>query len=258
MFWTGFWLLTWALLILLLGVVAASWLGALVRAALERSRVDPSVRHLGVSVVRPLVLVIALIAGLNLLGVDLTAVVAILGAATLAIGLAMRDSLANVAAGAVLLTLRPYTGDDWVEAGGTAGTVAELGLMATTLKDARGVMITVPNQLILRAPIQNYTRNGLRRADLTFRVGPAADLGAAREAILAALRADERVLEEPPPFVRVSDIDQRGVDLLVAAWLKSADFHGGRSDLAEGIRAALWVAEVPLASRHLAVLSDAK
>lgn len=255
--WGTFWLVIWALAILAIGLLAAGWLSGFARLGLERSRIDPAVRHLIVGLVRPLVVLVAVVAALDTVGVDLTAVVAVLGAATLAVGLALRDSLSNIAAGAILLTLRPYRGGDWVDAAGTSGSVAELGLLTTTLKNAQGITITVPNNLIVGAPILNYTRNGLRRADFAFRVDASADLARTRAAILAAVQGDARVLAEPEPFVRVEQIDERGVDLLAGAWLKNEDFGVGRSDLAEAIRDALREAEVPLASRHLAVVAGA-
>ncbi|MBW1879579.1 MAG: mechanosensitive ion channel family protein [Deltaproteobacteria bacterium] len=242
------WLLIYALLIIGAGYVVGSWLGGLTRITLERGRLDPAVRHLVVSLVKPLVVILAFVAALNVIGVDLTGVIAVLGAATLAVGFALRDSLANVAAGALLLTLRPFSGGDLVEAGGSFGTVTELGLFTTGLKTAQGVHVYLPNSIIIKGPIQNYSRNGLRRADVRFRVASNADLGKAKKALLDALASDERILKDPEPLVLVSELDERGIDLLVGAWFKNEDFGQGRSELVASIRNALKTARIQLAT----------
>lgn len=252
----GFWSILYALVLLGAGWVLGSWLAGVARLALERGRLDPAVRHLLVSLVRPLVIVVAVIAALNLVGIDLTVLVAVLGAATLAIGLALRDSLANVAAGALLLTLRPFHGGDFVEVSGQSGTVMSLGLFTTGLKNSQGVLITVPNRLVIAQAIKNFTRNGLRRADITFRVAPDTDLGAAKQAILAVLEADERVLDEPGPMVRVEAIDAWGVDLLVAGWFTADDFGAGKSDVTAALREALESSGVELSTRTPAVFAQ--
>ena len=238
----------YALLILVAGYLVGSWLGGATRSRLERSRLDTAVRTPLARFVRPLVLLLALLAALRVVGVDLTALVAILGAAVLAIGLSLRDTLSNVAAGAVLLTLRPFRGGDYVKAGGAAGTVLELSLFTTTLKTAHGVHTVVPNALLLEAPIENYTRNGLRRADLEIRVAAGSDVVKAKEALEAALAAEPRSLEDPAPAVRLLDLDAQGIDLLVAAWFKNEDFAEGRSALISAVRDALKKAKIELTS----------
>jgi small conductance mechanosensitive channel len=250
------WLLIYALLIIGAGYLVGSWLGGLTRIALERGRLDPAVRHLVVSLVKPLVVILAFVAALNVVGIDLTGVVAVLGAATLAVGFAIKDSLANVAAGALLLTLRPFGGGDLVEAGGKLGTVTDIGLFTTGLKTAQGVHIYLPNSVVIKGPIQNYTRNGLRRADVRFRVVSNADLGKVKTALDKALAADDRILKDPEPLVLVSELDERGIDLLVGAWFKNEDYGRGRSDLVGSIRDALKTARIQLATDAPVVVSQ--
>jgi small conductance mechanosensitive channel len=193
---------------------------------------------------------------LNVIGIDLTGVVAVLGAATLAVGFAIKDSLANVAAGALLLTLRPFGSGDLVEAGGKFGTVADIGLFTTGLKTAQGIHIYVPNSVVIQGPIENFTRNGLRRADVRFRVVSNADLGKVKKALGKVLATDERILTDPAPVVLVTELDEKGIDLLVGAWFKNEDYGSGRSDLVESIRDTLKTARIPLATDAPVVVSQ--
>lgn len=248
-------LVIYALVIIGAGYVVGSWLAGAARLALERARLDPAVRHLLVNLVRPLVLIVAVIAALQVVGVDLTAMIAVLGAATLAVGLSLQDSLANVAAGALLLTLRPFRGGDWVEVAGQSGTVTELGLFTTGLKTGQGVHVVLPNNLVVKSPIQNYTRNGMRRADITFRVAANADLPKVHAALIKLLEDDETVLNDPAPFVRLTGLDSQGVDVLVAAWFDNAKFAEGKSQLIRSVRDALKKARIGLSTDAAVVVS---
>lgn len=155
---TIFFALMWAALLLGAGMLVGSWLSGLVRSALDRQRVDPEVRELLASLVRPLVTTVAVVAALESLGVDLRAVIALIVVAGLTLGAAVWQTLANAASGALLFNLRPFRLGDLVDVAGLHGTVVHIGWFATTLKQPNGDVITVTNRLITAAPVITHPR----------------------------------------------------------------------------------------------------
>lgn len=251
---------TWYLLMLVaagaalfVGNTVASWLAGVVRAWLERTGLDPSIRRIVVQAIHPLVLAIAVVAALGYLGADMTGLVAVLGAATLAVGLALKGSLSNLASGAILVTLRPYREGDFVQLAGQSGTVVEMGLYATVLRSPQGVLTTLPNDLVVSKDIHNFTRGGTRRIDVTVTVGYDADLAASLQALEEVITGDARVLSDPAPQVVVDSLGPRGVSLVARAWVANADFGAARSDLHRGAIEALRTAQVPVARPLVAV-----
>lgn len=239
--WFGTFLLAllYATVLLAAGVLVGGWLAGLVRTALERSRLDPEVRWLVVRAVRPTVVVVAVVAALESLGVDLTAVVALLAIGTLTIGLATVRTLSNGPAGALLLTLRPFRPGDTVEAAGEHGTVVETTLFATTLKTAEGVLVTLPNRLLVEGPIRNHTRSGVRRLEVDLRLSPTDDVDAATEAVRRALLDEQRLLPEPAPAVHVHDDGPDGVGLRAIAWVKVEDAEEVTAEIRRRGRSAI-------------------
>lgn len=240
------------LVIAVAGWILGGWLATTARLALDRARIDRLVRNLVVSLIRPVVFAVALVAALQQAGLELTGLVAVIGASTLAIGLALRDSLANVAAGALLITQDPFDAGDSIEAGGQTGTVLKLTLMNTVLKTPQGAIVSVPNTLVQKNPLKNLTRNGMRRADLTLRVKPDSNLAQVRE-VFDACCADPRVLKDPPPIFLVQEVNAHGIDLLLGPWFSTADFGAGRSDFVTAMRDGLQKAKIGLGS-HAAVV----
>jgi small conductance mechanosensitive channel len=153
---TVFLALVYAAVLLGAGFLVGGWLAGVARFTLDRTRLDPEVRYLVVLAIRPVVIVLAVIAALESLGVALDGVVIVLGAAALSVGLAMRETLSNAAAGALLLSHRPWRLGDEVEAAGERGTVVETTLFTTTLKTPGGVVVTLANRLVLDAPMRNH------------------------------------------------------------------------------------------------------
>lgn len=230
------------------GSVIGSWLGGICSVALERGGADPAIRRLVVNVARPLVMLIALLVAADFLGLDLTSVSVVLGATSLAIGMALKGTLSNVASGGILLSLRPYREGDFVQVGGQSGTVLEQGLYTTVIKSSDGVITTIPNDLILKAPVHNYSRNGTRRMDLVFTVTTDADLEAATAAVLHVFQEEGRILTEPAPQVLVGDTTPQGVQIIGRGWATSADFGATRSDLNRAAVDAIRAVQVPLSS----------
>jgi len=172
-----------------------------------------------------------------------------MGAASLAIGLALKSTLSNVASGGILLTTRPIKEGEFVEVAGQSGTVIEQGLYTTTLQGADGTLTTLPNDLILAAPVHNYSRHGQRRLEIRLVLEHTSDLEAATEVMTSALNADERVLEAPTPSTQTSAATPRGVEIVGRAWVATGDYAQARSDLTRTTIAAFREANIHLSAR---------
>lgn len=249
MTWTALaWNILYALLIFAAGNLLSAWLRDFVALSLERTRLDILVRRLLVSLVRPVVVALAAFAALAQLGIPMTSFAAIAGAVTLAIGMALRGSLSNVASGAMLLTLRPFEKGEFITAGGHSGTVHDLGLFHTTLHGSAGNTITLPNDTVWGGAIVNVSDRPTRRIEHVFTLVPKADIGVAEIAMLDVLGKDERILETPAPSVTYQT-SEVGVVLTAFGHVDNADFGGARSDTCRGILERLRDAGVELATR---------
>jgi small conductance mechanosensitive channel len=173
------------------------------------------------------------------LGVEVTSFLAILGAAGLAVGLALKDSLSNFSSGVMLVFFRPFKVGDQIDAAGTGGVVESIGIFNTTLKTPDNRVIHVPNSLIYSGTITNYNAEGMRRVDMTIAIGYDADIPQAKSVIAAVVAAESRVAQQPAPEVVVQDVLPTAVTLAVRVWVKSADYAGVRGDLLERIKRSL-------------------
>ena len=241
------WLLVRAALIVGAGVLAGSWLEGEARSGLDRGRLDPAVREALVRMVRPGVVLLAVLVAFASVGLDATGIVAVVAAVVLALGLSWREALANGAAGALLLTWRPYRGGDRVKVAGTKGVVTDVTLFATTLKTAPGVHVTVPNRLVLAEAVENHSRNGILRIEVALRVVPGADVDKLAGAVTAALADDARFAKEPAPTVHAEALHAEGLDVRVSAWASSDDPDAARSALVLVARDAARKAKIDLA-----------
>jgi small conductance mechanosensitive channel len=214
-----------AIIFLIVGWIAASWLSGMVRRRAEASsRIDQTLGVFFASIIRYGLLAAVGVAVLQTFGFEVTSLVAVLGAATLAIGLAMQGTLSHLAAGVMLVFFRPYKIKDFVDVGGDSGTVTDLNLFLTELTTVDGVKIYVPNGAAWGKPITNYSTNPKRRCDLTFRIDYGDDIDKAMEIILDVAKADERFVNRPDaPWVRVVNLGESSVDLQLRAWCKTGD-----------------------------------
>lgn len=171
------------------------------------------------------VIVVAVLASLDLIGVHTTSLVAILGAAGLAIGLAMQGSLSNFAAGVLIVLFRPFRVGDVVDIAANSGRVAEISIFTTTLQTLDNRQIIIPNSSITTGIITNHTVSKTRRLEILLFVGYKQDLKIAREAVMRVIENEKRVLTEPKPVVGVSKLNETGVDLLVWAWVTFDDLN---------------------------------
>ncbi len=243
-----------AIAILVVGWILAGWAKAGTRRALNRVRwMDDTVRPIFAAVVGYLVLAITLIAVLNQFGVQTASIIAVLGAAGLAVGLALQGTLSNVAAGVMLLFLRPFKVGDYVEAGGASGTVKEVGLFNTELSTSDNVYIVVPNSAIFSQEISNYSRYATRRLDIAVGVAYDADLTKAMSVLLATLEADGRALPDPAPQVMVMELGDSAITINLRFWVNAADLWPCKWAMNKAVKEALDAAgiEIPFPQRVL-------
>jgi small conductance mechanosensitive channel len=241
-----------AIIILVLGWMLAGWASKATRAAADRAKwMDVTLKPLAASLVRYLVLIITVVAVLNQFGVETTSVIAVLGAAGLAVGLALQGTLSNVAAGVMILVLRPFKIGDFIEAGGKAGTVKEVGLFGTELATGDNVYISVPNSAIIGGAIANFSHHGTRRIDIVVGIGYGADIDQAFGVLRGLAEADDRVLKEPAVHLSVRELADSSVNIGLRIWVNAADYWNVLFDLNKGVKQGLDAAgiEIPFPQR---------
>jgi small conductance mechanosensitive channel len=183
------------------------------------------------------VLIVAVVlAAIDSLGVNVTSLMAIVAAAGLAIGLALKDSLSNFASGVMIIIFRPFKAGDYITAGGVSGVVDEIDLFATLMHTTDNQRIIVPNSANMGGTITNTSALPTRRLDLVFGIGYDDNIGQARDLMMAIIEADERILKDPAPSIVVAELGDSSVNLNVRPWVNSADYWSVRPDLLEKIK----------------------
>jgi small conductance mechanosensitive channel len=247
-----------ALAILIIGWIVANLVRRSLRRMLAKSgRVDATLQPVIANIVRYLILVFVLVAVLAQFGVQTTSVIAVVGAAGLAIGLALQGTMQNIAAGFMLLFLRPFGIGDYIDAGGISGTVEEIGLFVTTLKTPDGVYISVPNSQLWGTAITNYSRNPTRRIDLAVGIGYGDDIDRAQEVLLELAKGDDRIHAEPAPQVLVKGLGESSVDLGLRCWTSIDDYWPLLFDLTKRAKIDIEGAglSIPYPQRDLHIIS---
>ena len=247
-----------AIVLLIIGWTVAGWARRGVRHALERvPRMDETLKPFLAKLVWYVIMAFVLVAVLNQFGVQTTSVIAILGAAGLAIGLALQGTLANVASGVMLLFLRPFNIGDYVDAGGIAGTVVEIGLFNTEIKTSKGLCLIVPNKIIWESPITNFSRNPTRRFDITVGISYGDDVNGATDLLMGLLTGDERILDDPEPLAVVEELGDSAVIINLRAWTRAEDFWAAVWDLKKAIKVEFEVAgySIPFPQRDIHIVS---
>jgi len=228
-----------ALAVLIIGMMIAKGIRKAVRNALERSAIDNTLVPFLTKLVYYSLMAFVVLAVLNLFGIQSTSFIAVLGAAGLAVGLALQGTLSNFSAGVMLLVFRPFQLGDYIDAGGTAGTVKEIGIFATTLHSPDNVRIVVPNSAIYGQTIKNFSANDTRRNDMVVGVSYDDDLNKVTEIINRVVAADARVLKDPEPVIAVSEMADSSVNFIVRPWCKKEDYWGLRFDLTKALKEEL-------------------
>jgi len=221
-----------AVVILLVGWSLSKWAEKLTRKALTRtSKVDVTLTAFLSSFARYLVVVFTVIAVLNQFGVQTASLIAVLGAAGLAIGLAMQGTLSNIAAGVMLLVFRPFKAGDYVEVSGQSGTVQSINLFVTELATPDNKQIIIPNANVWGQSVVNYSYHATRRLDLEVGIGYSDDIDLAIRVVQEILEAESRALKEPEPMVVVGNLGASSIDLTIRIWVNAADYWPLKFDL---------------------------
>jgi small conductance mechanosensitive channel len=248
-----------AIVILVVTVFASRWAAGVTRRVLGRMkgfRSDPTVLSFAAQVVRVVVFIVGFIAVLQRLGVQTTSIIAVLGAASLAVGLALQGTLSNVAAGVMLLILRPYRVGDLIDVGGRVGTVQRLDLFLTQLSDANNVKIVVPNSKVFGDVIMNLSGQKARRMELKIGVGYGDDLNRARDVLIGAATGHAKVLPDPAPWAGVTALRDSSVEVSLQAWTKSADYWQAKADVLQAAKEALDAAGIEIPFPHQVAIQE--
>ena len=228
-----------AIAVLVIGRWVARRLRTVMIRVLTAREIDATLVPFLAGIVHYLIVAFVAVAALGMVGVQTASMVAVLGAAGLAVGLALQGTLSNFAAGVMLLVFRPFKVGDYVEAGGTAGSVEAVGLFSTTLNTPDNVKIIVPNGAVFGSTIKNYAANDTRRNDMVVGISYDDDIGLALKTIHGLLDADERVLKDPAPVVAVSELGDSSVNIVVRPWCAKGDYWGLRFDLLRSFKEQL-------------------
>jgi small conductance mechanosensitive channel len=222
-----------ALVIYVIGKWISERVAKLCRKLLGRAKMDPTLVNFLSNIVFAVLMVAVVLAALDTLGIPVTSLLAIVGAAGLAVGLALKDSLGNFAAGVMLVMFRPFVRGDLVEVAGVTGIVQEVHIFNTVLNSLDNKVVIIPNGQISSATITNYSTNATRRVDLVFSVSYDDDLKVARDVLTRLCATHPKVLDDPATSVFVVDLAETGVDFAVRPWVNSADYWTVYGDLLE-------------------------
>jgi small conductance mechanosensitive channel len=228
-----------ALAILFFGRIAARWGRRIVERLMAKGRTDQIVVGFVGSIVYIALMAFVVLAALGQLGIQTTSFIAIIGAAGLAIGLALQGSLANFAAGFLLIIFRPFKVGDFIEGGGVSGKVESIQIFTTTLATGDNKTVIVPNSSIYGGNIVNYSAKETRRVDLVVGVSYDADLARVKSILNEIAAADERVLPDPAPLIAVSELADNSVNLVMRMWAKTGDYWGVYFDTTEKVKLRL-------------------
>lgn len=231
-------LINWAIAcaILVIGIWLAKRVSQFFHRALARAHVEITLCNFLRNVAYAFLIVIVVISALQKIGVPMTSLAAVIGTAGLAVGLSLKDSLSNIAAGVMLIILRPMHQGDWVVIAGQEGIIEEIRIFQTRLRTFDERLVTLPNSTITSGPIINYTTLPTRRLELSVGVSYLADLKQARQRLIEVAKANSKVLKTPEPLVLITNLAESTVDLLLLCYANNSDFSVAKSELLEQIR----------------------
>lgn len=225
-----------ALIVVIVGKQLVKILLKVIKVALEKANTEETVRIFIANLLNTVFTVIIFVAAINQLGVETTSIIALLGAAGLAIGLALQGSLANFAAGILIVIFRPYKVGDYIEAGTNVGTVKDIQIFSTVLRTPDNKAIVVPNGSIMDGSITNYSEQPTRRIDIIASCSYEDDLDKVKQVLKTILDSEERILTEPKPQIAVSELAESSVNFIVRPWVNSSDYLPVMYSLLEQIK----------------------
>jgi small conductance mechanosensitive channel len=244
------------ILIIFLGFIVAKWVQSSVKKRLSKTDLDATLTSFIAGLVYWLVVVIAFVSCLGIFGVETTSFAAVLGGASVAIGLAFQGSLSNLAAGAMLLIFRPFKVGDVVEVGGETGKVTELSLFFTNMDTPDNRRIIIPNGQIFGKTIENKTFHETRRCDVSIGVGYGDDLDKAREVLLEAAKSVEGVMEDPEPQIYMTELGGSSVNFSVRVWCSTADYWDIKEEVMQTAKEACDEHGLDIPYPHTVVIQD--
>ena len=225
-----------AVAIFVVGRWVAQWVTSMTRKALAKTDMEDTLERFLCNIVYTALLAMVVIAALGQLGVETTSLLAIFGAAGLAVGLALQGSLSNFAAGVLIVAFRPYKVGDFIEAGGEAGSVDEVQIFTTILKSPDNKKIIVPNAQVMSGTITNYSTLGTRRVDMVFGIGYDDDIDAAYRVLKEIIEADDRILKDPAYGIALNELADSSVNFNVRPWVDASDYWGVYNDVTEQVK----------------------
>jgi len=225
-----------ALCILVIGRQVIKVVIKVISSALERSKTEDTVRIFVTNLLNTLLMIVVFIAAINQLGIQTTSIIAVLGAAGLAIGLALQGSLSNFAAGILIVIYRPYKVGDYIQADNHLGTVDDIQIFSTVLRTPDNKIVVVPNGSIMNGSIVNFSNQETRRIDIIASCGYNDDIDKVKLVLSDILASDERVLKDPKPRIAVSELADSSVNLIVRPWVKNSDYIDVLYSLTEEIK----------------------
>jgi small conductance mechanosensitive channel len=225
-----------AIVTFVIGWLVARFLRGVLRRVLTKAKIEETLTSFLTSLFYLALMTLVVIAVIGKLGVETTSFIAVLGAATLAIGFALQGSLGNFAAGVMLIVFRPFKVGDYVEAAGTAGVIEEIQVFATTMRTPDNKTIVVPNAAITAGNITNYATKPMRRVDMIFGISYEDDLRKAKKILSDILDGDTRVLKDPAPAIVVAELADSSVNIAVRPWVKTEDYWNVFFDVTEAAK----------------------
>ncbi len=242
-----------AAIIFFVGRVIINLVVSQVKKMLKKKSVDPILEGFALSIIKFVLMFILIIAIIKTFGVETTSFVAILGAATLAIGFALQGNLSNFASGVMIITFKPFNIGDYVETGGQVGIIEDIGIFMSTLKSLDNKKILVPNSFITGGAITNYTAYSERRVDLKVGVSYDADLNHVKKALQEVIDANEMILADKPTFVRMGEMADSSVNFTVRVWTYTDNYWDVYFDLMENFKMKLDEEKISIPYPHVTV-----
>lgn len=225
-----------AIAIFIIGKWLARKITTLLLEIFERKGADKTIVDFSRNIIYYVLILVVIFTALDQVGVDTTSMIAVLGAAGLAVGLALKNSLSNFASGIMIIIFKPFVVDDFIEADGVSGTVKHVNIFYTILHTADNKKIIIPNGNITGGSIVNYSANATRRVDMVFGVGYTDDLKKTKELLTKIISEDERVLKDPAPVVGLNELADSSVNFVVRPWVKKEDYWNFRFDITQKIK----------------------
>jgi len=227
-----------AIAIFIIGKFIVKLLTNVARKLMNTAKVDTILIDFIGSIVKSILMLFVIIAALDQLGVDTTSLIALIGAAGLAIGLALQGSLQNLASGVMLIVFRPFNDGDFIDAAGVTGVVEKIGIFTTTMRSGDNREIIVPNGALFDGTITNFSKRETRRIDMVFGIGYDDDLKKAKDILNRLIEEDERILKDPAPLVAVAELADSSVNFNVRPWARTADYWSVYFDFHEKVKLA--------------------